>query len=125
MRRRLFLLLLAACSSDPIPPDDGGGDDGGDDGPTVSFALDIQPVLTQDCIICHGGAGGLSVDTYAGLMAGGTSGPVVIPGDPDQSLLVRRLEGTVPPTMPLNAPPLTTSEIDRIQQWILEGALNN
>jgi len=126
MRRLLFLLLLAACSSAPAPlPDDGGGDDGGGDIPTVSFALDIQPVLTQDCIICHGGAGGLSVDTYAGLMTGGTSGLVVVAGDPDQSLLIRRLEGTLTPTMPLNAPPLTTSEIDRIKQWILEGALNN
>jgi len=124
MRRLLFLLLLASCSSDPAPPpvDDGGGDDGG---PTVSFALDIQPVLTQDCIICHGGAGGLSVDTYAGLMAGGSSGQVVIPGDPDQSLLIQRLEGTVSPTMPLNAPPFTMVEIDRIRQWIVEGALNN
>jgi hypothetical protein len=117
MRRLLYLLLLAACSSDPAPPpvDDDGGDE-----PTVSFALDIQPVLTQDCI-----AGGLSLDDYAGLMAGGTSGPVVVAGDPDQSLIIDRLEGTVPPTMPLNAPPLTTAEIDRIKQWILEGALNN
>jgi mono/diheme cytochrome c family protein len=121
MRRLLFPLLLAACSSDPAPP----ADDGGDGGQTVSFALDIQPVLTQDCIICHGGAGGLSVDTYAGLMTGGTSGPIVVAGDPDQSLLIRRLEGTVTPTMPLNAPPLTSPEIDRIKQWILEGALNN
>jgi hypothetical protein len=122
MRRLLFLLLLAACSSDPAPAP---VDDGGDDGPTVSFALDIQPILTQDCIICHGGAGGLSVDTYAGLMNGGTSGPVVVVGDPDQSLLIWRLDGTVTPIMPRDAPPLTTSEIDRIKQWILEGALNN
>lgn len=122
MRRLLLLIPLAACSSDPAPPPDDGGGNGG---PTVSFALDIQPILTQDCIICHGGAGGLSVDTYAGLMAGGNSGPVVVAGDPDQSLLIRRLEGTLPPTMPLNAPPLTAPEIDRAKQWILEGALNN
>ncbi len=125
MRRLLPLILFAACSSDPAPPPDDGGGNGGNGGPTVSFALDIQPILTQDCTICHGGAGGLSVDTYAGLMAGGTSGAAVVAGDPDQSLLIQRLEGTVPPTMPLNAPPLTTPEIDRIKQWILEGALNN
>lgn len=127
MRRLpLLLLLSAACSSDPAPPvDDGGGDGNGNGTPTVSYALDIQPVLTQDCIVCHGGAGGLSVDTYAGLMAGGNSGAVVVPGDPDQSRLIQRLEGTIQPTMPLNAPELTTAEIDRIRQWILEGALNN
>lgn len=127
MRRTLLVLLIAACSSDPAPPanGDGNGDGGGNGTPTVSFLIDIQPVLTQDCVICHGGAGGLIVDTYADLMTGGTSGPVVIPGDPDQSLLIRRLEGTVAPTMPLNAPPLTTVEIDRFRQWIFEGALNN
>jgi hypothetical protein len=124
MRRLLLLLLFAACSSDPAPPEDD-GDDGGNGGPTVSYALDIQPILTQDCMLCHGGAGGLTVDSHAELMAGGNSGPVVIPGDPDGSRLIERLEGTVPPTMPLGLPPLTLAEIDRIRQWILEGALNN
>lgn len=125
MRRLVFLFLLAACSSDPAPPPDDGGGNGGNGGPTVSYALDVQPILTQDCTRCHGGAGGLSVDTYAALMAGGSTGQVVVPGDPDQSLLIQRLEGTVTPTMPLMAPPLTMPEIDRIKQWILEGALNN
>jgi hypothetical protein len=91
----------------------------------VSFALDILPLFVQDCIHCHGGAGGLGLDSYAGVLAGGSSGPVVIPGDPDGSLLVQRLEGTVPPQMPLDGPPLTPSEIGRIRQWILEGAQNN
>jgi hypothetical protein len=58
-------------------------------------------------------------------MAGGGSGPAVVPGNPDGSLLVHRIEGTVPPQMPLNAAPLTALEIGRIRQWILEGALNN
>ncbi len=131
MRRLLFPLLLAACLDvEPtgelirLGDEDEGGNNGGG-GPTVSYALDIQPLLTQDCILCHGGAGGLSVDSYAALIAGGNSGAVVIPGNPDQSLLIRRLEGTLLPTMPLNAPPLTTLEIDRIKQWILEGTLNN
>ena len=58
-------------------------------------------------------------------MAGGNSGAVVIPTDPDNSLLVKRVEGTIPPQMPLGGSPLTPAEIGRIRQWILEGALNN
>ncbi|MHC4548778.1 MAG: c-type cytochrome domain-containing protein [Planctomycetota bacterium] len=126
-----LLVVTAACFDvDPtgeliqIGDGDGGGNGNGG-GTTVSFALDIQPLFNQDCILCHGGAGGLSLESYAGVIAGGSSGAIVIPGNPAQSLLPRRLDGTVPPQMPLNAPPLTTPEIDRIRQWILEGALNN
>jgi hypothetical protein len=94
-------------------------------GATVSFAFDVLPIFVQDCIVCHGGSGGLTLDSHAAVMAGGGSGPVVAAGDPDGSLLVQRIEGTVPPRMPLNAAPLTAPEIGRIRQWILEGALNN
>jgi len=129
MRPALVLLLvIAACDvhgEGIIPNPAGGGGGGGGGGSTVSFALDIQPIFNQDCIICHGGAGGLSLDSWQGVMAGGDSGAVVIPGNPDDSLLPRRLDGTKPPTMPLDAPALPTPEIDRIRQWILEGAQNN
>jgi len=94
-------------------------------GATVSFLFDIQPLFVQDCIVCHGGSGGLFLDSYAGVIAGGTSGVVVVPGDPDGSLIVKRLEGTILPQMPLGGTPLTAPEIARIRQWILEGALNN
>jgi len=122
-----LLLLLCGCGVDPTGEFiriDGTGDAGGG-GPTISFAFDIQPIFTTDCIRCHGGAGGLSLDSYAKVLEGGISGAVVIPGNPDDSILVHRLDGTQPPTMPADGPPLTAPEIDRIRQWILEGALNN
>ena len=53
------------------------------------------------------------------------SGAVVIPGDGDASLLIRRLDGRRPPTMPMDRPPLTTLDIQDIQTWIDEGALDN
>ena len=124
----LLPLLLAACGFDVEPSGDvvgSGGGGGGGTQPTVSFALDILPLFNQDCMLCHGGAGGLDLDSWDALMVGGISGAVVIPGFPEQSLLPRRLDGTFPPVMPLDAPTLTTAEIDRIKQWILEGALNN
>lgn len=112
--------LLAACSGSS-PSDPGNGDPP----TTVSFALDILPIFQQECIHCHGGAGNLDLDSYQGLMDGGVSGPVVIPGQPDDSLLPKRLDGTITPQMPADGPPLSSLEIDRIRQWILEGALDN
>ena len=120
--RRAFplVLALAACGG-------GGGDGGGGGGggPTISFALDVLPLFVQDCTICHGGAGGLTLGSHAGVMTGGNSGAVVIPTDPDNSLIVKRLEGTILPQMPLGGSPLTAAEIGRVRQWILEGALDN
>ena len=55
----------------------------------------------------------------------GTPGGVVVPGDPDNSLLIKRIEGTVGPQMPLSLPPLSAPEIETIRQWIAEGALDN
>ena len=126
MRGLLFvsLLLAAGCGLDVEPTGDVEGGGGGG-GATVSFSLDVLPLLEQDCIICHGGAGGLNLESYEGVIAGGVSGAVVIPGNAEQSLLPRRLDGTAPPTMPLDAPMLTTPEVDRIKQWIDEGARDN
>lgn len=128
MRRLASLLpLLAACALDVTPSGDiigGGGNNGGGGnggGATVSYALDIQPLFAQDCTLCHGGAGNYSVETYEQTALTGR----VIPGNPDASILIRRLEGTEPPQMPLDAPPLTQPEIDRVRQWILEGAEDN
>jgi len=114
----LFFLLAAACSS-------GGSNGGGPPVATVFYSTDIQPIFTSDCIHCHGGAGGLELDSYANLIAGGVSGPVVNPGSPNTSILIHRLEGTILPTMPADGPPLTGPEIDRVRQWILEGAQDN
>ncbi len=122
--------LLSGCDLDVSPTGEveegsGGGGGGGGGTTTVSFALDILPIFESDCIRCHGGAGGLNVDSYEGLIAGGNSGQVVIPGNGAGSLLPRRLDGTLPPTMPLDGPALTAAEVDRIRTWIDEGAQDN
>ena len=117
----VLALLLAACSGGgdpaPLPPVPAPA--------TVLFSVDIQPILDGSCITCHGSAFGLSTETYADLMAGGQSGAVVIPGDPVNSILIRRLEGTITPRMPLTVQFLTQPEIDRIATWIAEGARDN
>jgi len=58
---------------------------------TVSFTNDIAPLLTNRCGSCHGGSRiqeGLNVTTYADLMKGSDNGPVIVPGDSGNSLLV-------------------------------------
>jgi hypothetical protein len=59
------------------------------------------------------------------VLRGGDSGAVVVPGKPDESELYRRITGESTPTMPLNSPALSQSEIQAIHDWIAEGAPKN
>ena len=92
------------------------------------YAERIAPIFTRSCVSCHGPAkvkGDLRLDSYAGLMRGGKGGGEIVPWQPAQSELVRRL--TLPPDdderMPSNGKnPLTASEIRQIEDWIAAGA---
>src|SRR5262245_12001691 len=55
------------------------------------FETKIRPLLAANCFACHGESarGGLRVDSREGLLRGGSSGPVIIPGDPDKSTLLK------------------------------------
>ncbi|HEX2726939.1 MAG TPA: DUF1549 domain-containing protein, partial [Beijerinckiaceae bacterium] len=92
---------------------------------TADFVRDVQPVLTARCLACHSGEGaqaGLKIHTRDELLAGGKSGPAIVPGKADASLLVERIEGRKGMRMPPSGPPLEPAEIDRIRQWIDQGA---
>ena len=95
----------------------------------VSYTDDVQPIFNSSCAgsQCHigGTANGLSLVSYASLMQGGNSGPAVIPGEPDNSIIVQRLEGTIQPQMPFQRPPLPQSQIQLIRDWIAQGAHDN
>lgn len=87
----------------------------------------IAPILQERCILCHSGSSaplGLRLDSYQGLMAGSSNGAVVVPGNPEASELVARLEGRSLPRMPLTGPPfLDEAQIASIKDWVLGGAL--
>ncbi len=90
----------------------------------VRFVEDVQPILERRCTMCHGSEGGqaeLSAATQAALLQGGVSGPAVVPGNPDRSLLIQAISGDKP-SMPKVGGPLNTEEVALIRRWIAEGA---
>jgi len=86
----------------------------------------IAVILAERCVMCHQGEAaplGLRLDSLEGLLAGSRNGPVVKPGDPAGSELVRRLRGQSQPRMPLTGPPfLSEAEIASVEKWIAAGA---
>jgi hypothetical protein len=91
-----------------------------------TFAADVMPVFRASCVSCHGSeepSGELDLTTFEGLMKGGITGPVVEPGDADDSLLMRRmLSDDEGPIMPLGFPAIAAAKLDKIAAWINAGA---
>src|SRR4051812_8378195 len=75
-------ISVAACAvavGQPTSPDD-----------ETFFESKVRPVLAASCVECHGAtkaSGGLRLDSREGLLKGGDSGPAVVPGSVEQSLL--------------------------------------
>jgi hypothetical protein len=94
----------------------------------VTFDEHVLPILRDQCVACHNpdkSRGGLVVGTYTALMAGGSSGEVVKPGDPDGSRLFLLVGHKQEPHMPPKSPMIAGDRIETIRQWILAGALEN
>ncbi|MEJ5240621.1 MAG: c-type cytochrome domain-containing protein [Anaerolineales bacterium] len=91
----------------------------------ISFLNDVLPILKSRCVNCHGGERveeGLLLRTYEELMAGSANGPVIVPGDPENSLLVQLI---VNQKMPKRGPKLTPQQVEIIIEWVRQGAPNN
>lgn len=95
----------------------------------VSYSRDIRPILESKCIGCHAGErpkGLYSVATFAELFKeGGSAGPGVIAGKPDESSIVTYIRGVDQPRMPKDEPPLSEDQVHLIRSWILAGALDD
>jgi Protein of unknown function (DUF1553)/Protein of unknown function (DUF1549)/Planctomycete cytochrome C len=89
------------------------------------FEQKIRPVLVQHCYSCHSAEakkprGGLLLDSRAGVVKGGASGPAVVPGKANESLLIQALrydELAMPPQGKL--PPQVIADFER---WVARGA---
>jgi Planctomycete cytochrome C/WD domain, G-beta repeat len=91
-----------------------------------SFSKEIKPFLARYCLECHSAdkmKGGLSVESFASLMLGSDSGPVLIPGKPDESRLLIQVEGKMKPAMPpKKARQPGRDKISVLRAWIAAGA---
>ncbi len=92
----------------------------------VSYISEVQPFLRYTCAYsgCHGynAAGGISLTDYFDLYK--TPG-LLIPGNPDQSLLMQILENKIPHTTYFERSQITNNHIVGMRTWIIEGAKNN
>ncbi len=81
-------------------------------------------VLENRCVSCHAGTkpkGKLALDSLAGMMQGGESGPAIVMGKAEESILLDYVTGTTP-EMPKNAPPLSADEVASLRRWMEAGA---
>lgn len=102
----LFTTLFAPADPPPLP----------------TFERDVLPVLNAHCLQCHGGVhqkNALDLRTLAALRKGGQSGPAVMPGQPDESLLWQKLAKD---EMPKTDNKVSAANKKLIREWIAAGA---
>src|SRR6266542_3070685 len=93
----------------------------------VSFSKDLAPILAKKCVACHGpekSKGHFRLDSFDWLMkAGESKSAPIVPGQPAQSELVRRLTAAdEDDRMPQKDDPLPAKQIALIERWIKDGA---
>ena len=86
---------------------------------------DIQPIMLLRCTVCHGNRrqeGGLDLRTKASMLKGGTSGPAIILGKPEESLIIKRMAAEeMPPRdklLPSGVKVMPGNEVDLLKRWI-------
>jgi len=89
------------------------------------FETQVRPLLAKRCLSCHSGAaarGGLALDSRAGWQKGGASGPALLPGNAESSLLLKAIRHSPgAPAMPPGSK-LSDAEISVFTNWIKRGA---
>jgi hypothetical protein len=90
----------------------------------VNFVDDVAPILREYCVSCHRGSrakNGLKLKSLRNLIAGGSSGSPVVPGDASASLLYLVMAHEKSPTMPPDEDKLEPELLSTIRSWIDEG----
>src|SRR6185295_17359971 len=93
--------------------------------PAQDFETTIRPVLAANCYDCHTEErmGGLRLDSREGLLKGGKSGPAIVPGDPEKSLLIQAVRQTREALKMPKGGRLKPAEIDALTEWVKAGAV--
>ncbi len=120
--RRVLLVSLSMCATQMVwaaPPST-----------TVDFQRQVRPILSDNCFLCHGPDKGtrmvdLRLDIKDGAMAARKNGTPIVPGKPDESLLIKRIFSDnpayrMPPTFSHKT--LTAEQKDTLRKWIEQGA---
>ena len=114
----LAALLTVACAAH-APRVPGAAPSAG-----VSFSQ-VHEIFRESCEHCHNAddeKGGLLMESYASLVAGGEHGNALVPGDSAASRLMQMIEGKLKPRMPYKEDPLPREQVELIRRWIDEGA---
>jgi len=100
--------------------------------PTDEYTTVVKPIFENNCLHCHSALkhkGGLILETPTGILRGGSmDGAVIVPGHPEQSLLVKLIRHEGPKNDPMPMPPfprtkLSEAQIAAITKWIQDGAV--
>ena len=119
-----FVFPQTLVAQDPLPVADGSKLE------SVSFTRDILPIFRKKCLACHNQSdkeGELVLESVATIRKGGDSGPAIVAGKPDASLLFVLARHADEPIMPpedndVGASNLTPDELARLRRWIELGA---
>ncbi len=122
-----YTLWTSGCA-DEVAPDEGSPSDVVFPATDVSYSVHVQPLFNQTCALagCHDNGpheSPLRLTSYGNTVFGVPG--VVVEGQPEQSILVLRIEGRIGQRMPVNRNPLNQNQINGIRTWIAEGARDN
>ena len=88
----------------------------------LSFSRDIKAIMAKFCFECHGvekTESGLDLRTVESMLKGGESGPALVPGKPEESLLFKMVHKE---KMPPDGDMPGAVDIERVRRWIASGA---
>ena len=93
----------------------------------VDFNQQIRPIFKERCYDCHGPKkqeSGLRLDRRQDALAGGDTGPAIVPGDISSGLLLKYVQSDdAEQVMPPRGDRLTRQQIERLKNWIEDGAI--
>src|SRR5215208_2996496 len=88
------------------------------------FESRVRPVLAANCYDCHADErmGGLRLDAREAMLKGGRSGPALVPGDPDESLIIKAVRQSSEKLKMPKGGRLRPEEIEALTAWVRAGA---
>jgi mono/diheme cytochrome c family protein len=128
LKKLLGLVALVALSEPALTGAALAADEAKPAAAKVTYDEHVRPIFREHCLSCHNPdakKGDLSLDSYAGLRKGGSTGEVVEPGDADSSRMWALVTHADEPKMPPNQDKLPEAKLQIIKAWLMGGALEN